>query len=151
MSHMPEARVPLYVRLGESESRQLASAAAASGKTKRQLVEEAVREHLLDDGLVVGRITLPGDPLARRPPPPTPQTSPSEVMTLAEAAAFLRLDEPRLSGAAHAGELPAVRIGGEWRFSRRALLDWLAGSLSASQSASGSPSASQPPPEAARR
>lgn len=108
---MPADRTPLYVRLGEHETRQLEHAVAASGRTKQALVEEAVREHLGDQPLVVGRITLP-EPV-------------NDVLTLGEAAALLRVEERALAAAAGTGEVPGRRIGEEWRFSRPALLDWL--------------------------
>ncbi len=82
-----------------------------SGKSKRQIVEEAVSEHLGDDGLVVGRATVIEDP--------------NEVMTLREAADLLRLDSAALKAAAAAGRVPGRRIGGKWRFSKSALLAWL--------------------------
>ena len=48
-----------------------------------------------------------------------------EVMTLAEAAAFLRVAEEPLRADAAAGRLPAHFVGGEWRFGRSAMLAWL--------------------------
>jgi excisionase family DNA binding protein len=108
---MKPAQTPLYVRLPAEQARRLDEAASTSGKSKRQLVEDAVREHLSDDGLVVGRITLP------EPEP--------EVLTAAEAAALLRVDADELVAAADRGELPGRRIGAQWRFSRAALLAWL--------------------------
>lgn len=50
-----------------------------------------------------------------------------EVMTLAEAASFLRLTEPVVQRLALSGRLPGRVAEGEWRFSRSALLVWLAG------------------------
>ena len=50
-----------------------------------------------------------------------------EVMTLEEAAALLRLPVEAVRTRAAAGELPGRAFGEEWRFSRAALLDWLAG------------------------
>jgi excisionase family DNA binding protein len=47
------------------------------------------------------------------------------VLTAGEAAAWLKLDEDAVIAAAGAGELPGRRIGGAWRFSRRAILAWL--------------------------
>lgn len=47
------------------------------------------------------------------------------VLTLAEAAAFLRVTEAALADKTAAGEVPAQKIGGEWRFLERALVDWL--------------------------
>lgn len=108
---MPSSSKPLYVRLPSSEADRLDVVATATGKSKRQLVSEAIRGHLTDDGLTVGHITLPeGAP---------------EIMTLVEAAAFLRLDEAQLAVNAAQGGLPARQIGDEWRFSRAAILTWL--------------------------
>jgi excisionase family DNA binding protein len=106
-----EPRKALFVRLGPAETNRLDQAAATSGKTKRQLITDAVREHLTDDGLVVGRVALREDP--------------AEVMTPAEVAHLLNLDEPAVIDAAARGELPGRRIAGDWRFSRAAVLAWL--------------------------
>ena len=84
---------------------------SVSGKSKRQLVEDAVREHFDGEGLVVGRVAL------REPPP--------EVMTLSEAAELLRVDEAQLRQAAEQGDVPGRLIAGEWRFAHAVLLDWL--------------------------
>lgn len=73
--------------------------------------------------------------------PSTEQAS-AEVLTTADAAELLRVDERTVAGMAGAGTLPGRRIGSEWRFSRAALLDWLGGG-SGSQSAA---LAAPPPP-----
>jgi excisionase family DNA binding protein len=49
-----------------------------------------------------------------------------DVLTCAEAAELLRVDPELVAGMASAGELPGRELGGEWRFSREALLRWLA-------------------------
>ena len=49
----------------------------------------------------------------------------SEVMTIAEAAAFLRAPEDTIEKMANAGKLPSRRVGDEWRFLRSALCGWL--------------------------
>jgi excisionase family DNA binding protein len=109
---MPDRQTPLYVRLASDSARRLDEAVATSGLTKRQIVEDAVREHLgADKGLVVGRVAL------REPAP--------EILTAGEAAALLRVGEPELLETAERGELPGRRIGGEWRFAREALMEWL--------------------------
>ena len=84
---------------------------SVSGKSKRQLVEDAVREHLTDDGLVVGRVAL--------------QEEAPEILTLPEAASLLRINQAALKDAAENTLLPGRRIGDELRFSRAALLSWL--------------------------
>ena len=52
-------------------------------------------------------------------------TQTERVLTLSEAAAFLKVDEAALAGKTAAGEVPAQKIGDEWRFLQRALVDWL--------------------------
>ncbi len=109
---MPETQKPLFVRLASVESDRLDAAALATGKSKRQLVSEAVREHLSDEALTVGRVSLSEETNA--------------VLTLPEAARFLKLADEQVTAAAEAQELPGRCIAGEWRFSRTALLSWLA-------------------------
>jgi excisionase family DNA binding protein len=48
-----------------------------------------------------------------------------EVLTLAEAAAYLRVPEAELARTAGSQGLPGRIIGSEWRFSRDAIQDWL--------------------------
>lgn len=52
------------------------------------------------------------------------------VMTVTEVAVFLRLGETTVYKWAKAGTIPGRKIGGTWRFSRRALEAWLQGQLS---------------------
>src|SRR3954451_8654631 len=49
-----------------------------------------------------------------------------EVLDAAQAAALLVVDEAAILELAERGELPGRKIADAWRFSRRALLDWLA-------------------------
>jgi excisionase family DNA binding protein len=48
-----------------------------------------------------------------------------QVLTLAEAAAYLRVPDAELERIAGSQGLPGRRIGSEWRFSRAAIEDWL--------------------------
>ena len=48
-----------------------------------------------------------------------------EVLTLAEAAVYLRVPESELAEMVGSQGLPGRRIGAEWRFSRAAIQDWL--------------------------
>ncbi len=50
----------------------------------------------------------------------------SDVLTLAEAAAYLRLPEAEVVRSAQSQGLPGRCIGGEWRFLRSAIESWLA-------------------------
>ena len=54
-----------------------------------------------------------------------PDTQPDDVLTLAEAAAYLRVPAEELLRLAEHRDVPAQRIGGEWRFLKRALGHWL--------------------------
>jgi excisionase family DNA binding protein len=49
------------------------------------------------------------------------------VLTPAQAAALLQVDEEAVLALAEEGRLPGRRIGAEWRFARAALVAWLSG------------------------
>lgn len=49
----------------------------------------------------------------------------NEILTLPEAAAYLRLSEDEVLELADHFELPGRKIGHEWRFLKEALGDWL--------------------------
>ena len=53
-----------------------------------------------------------------------------DVMTLAEAAEFIRVSEKTLGEMARDHRVPCRKVGREWRFLRHALEEWLAGSSS---------------------
>ena len=48
-----------------------------------------------------------------------------QILTLQDAAAYLRLPEAAVQRRAARGEIPGQRIEGSWRFLRSALEDWL--------------------------
>jgi hypothetical protein len=81
----------------------------STGRRKQHLVSD-----LLADRLAVGRLEI-GDPAGAE-----------EVLTLAEAAALLRLPAEVVGARASAGDLPGRLLADEWRFSRSAVLAWLA-------------------------
>ena len=49
-----------------------------------------------------------------------------EVLDLNQLAAYLGVDVTVIRKLADDGELPGRQLGGEWRFARGAVLDWLA-------------------------
>ena len=53
-----------------------------------------------------------------------PETLP-DILTPKEAADYLRLTKSALLEKTRQGLIPAAKIGREWRFSRRQLLQWL--------------------------
>jgi nitrogen PTS system EIIA component len=48
------------------------------------------------------------------------------VLTIAQLAEWLHVDEAAIAELADDGELPGRKLGGEWRFAREAVLAWLA-------------------------
>ena len=137
LERMADATQALYVRLPQAESRRLDRAASALGTNKKALVTSLVaayvdpdtREGLEQLRAVAGdrrvTVTLPeeGVTVGRHAFTPAP---PAEVLTAAEAADLLQVDEEELVALAERGDVPARRIGEHWRFSRAALLGWLA-------------------------
>ena len=120
---------PLFVRLRAAQAEQLDHASHELKLPKKDLVNVLVARHAdasqLDnlrrvvvemggEGLTVGRADL-------RP------TEPTAVLTLDAAAELLQIEPGQVTALAEAGELPGRRIGDDWRFSREAVLAWLAG------------------------
>ena len=50
-----------------------------------------------------------------------------DVLTVDQAAELLQLSSKTLKRLAQAKRIPGRRVGNQWRFSRQALMDWLAG------------------------
>lgn len=123
----PEEPIPLFVRLPRSEASRLHRAAFERGISKRELVTMLVRRHL-------------GDPPFEEPVAPPGPFGPdvvvghagftpgpaAEVLTLEQAAELLQVSEQAVSELANDGKLPGRKIGDAWRFSRAALVEWLA-------------------------
>ena len=74
-------------------------------------------------------------PRTKKPPEPAPQPpssstvnggpSASEVLTLADAAAYLKLTEADVVRLVDEQALPGRRLGNQWRFLKAAIQDWL--------------------------
>jgi excisionase family DNA binding protein len=133
----PEEKAALYVRIPRSKAEKLDRAAFALGVSKQDLVAGLVGKYVRpesargleeleavasprrtttvesEESLVVGRASFRPD-------------EPREVMSLAELAKWLDVEEETVRALAEAGELPGRRLGEEWRFARAAVLDWLA-------------------------
>jgi excisionase family DNA binding protein len=107
-----EPTSPLFVRLPEASAEKLSRAAFELKTPKRELVADLVDRYLGAEDVVVGR----GAPELREP----------DVLTLAQLAELLQVDEKTVRSLANAGDLPGRKIGRDWRFSRQAVLDWLA-------------------------
>ena len=145
---MPGPTNALYVRLPQPEFDRLDRAAEALNTNKKTLVTNLVARFVdpdsegglaqLRDVLLAapGVATAPATRGASRSPCPTrawpsghhaftPAPAP-DVLTPAQAADLLQVPEAELLALAEAGELPGRRIGEHWRFSRPALIAWLA-------------------------
>jgi excisionase family DNA binding protein len=129
----------LFVRLTPEQARRLDRAVAAVPARKKDLIGGLLERFVHPDtpaGLATLR-ELAGPERPRRVtldlggegpvvghasfrPAPAP-----EVLDAAGAAELLLVDEAAVIDLAERGEVPARRIGDAWRFSRRALLEWL--------------------------
>jgi excisionase family DNA binding protein len=138
-------RSALFVRLTPEQAGRLDRAAAAVPARKKDLIGGLV-ERYVDPETAEGVEAL--REIAQSVAPPKrmlgeerpvrggltvghaefrPATAP-EVLDTAQAAELLAVEPAAVLELAEKGELPGRRIGGEWRFSRSALLAWLGGS-----------------------
>jgi excisionase family DNA binding protein len=130
----------LFVRLPLQDAEKLDRFAFERRMPKRDVVRLLVSQRL-DEADVLWRQPLPPPSV---PPFPAPSAGelvvgradlapaePAEVLTVEQAASLLQVDPDAVRALAESGELPARRIGEEWRFLRRALLAWLGGAEAA--------------------
>ncbi len=107
-----EPTSPLFVRLPTASAEKLSRAAFELKTPKRELVADLVDRYLGAEDLAVGRVA--------------PQLREPDVLTVEQLAELLQVDEKTLRSLAGKGELPGRKVGRHWRFSRQAVLDWLA-------------------------
>jgi len=107
-----EPTSPLFVRLPTASAERLSRAAFELKTPKRELVADLVDRYLGAEDLAVGRVA--------------PQLREPDVLTVEQLAELLQVDEKTLRSLAGKGELPGRKVGRHWRFSRQAVLDWLA-------------------------
>jgi excisionase family DNA binding protein len=107
----------LFVRLPATAVDKLDRAAMALGMRKKDLVASLVSKYVDPDsrhGLhALGRYSFQA-------------YDPPEVMNVKQAAEFLQIDEAIVVDLAEADKLPGRKLGAVWRFSRAALVTWLA-------------------------
>jgi excisionase family DNA binding protein len=65
------------------------------------------------------------EPTSRTPPPTEINGPPDAILSLSEAAAYLRLPEEEVLRLVREQELPARQAGTEWRFLKAAIQAWL--------------------------
>ena len=122
---MSSTEKPLFVRLPAAEADKLDRASHELRVAKKDLVTALVARAEFDD---MRRVVIEtgGDELTVGRADFRPVAAP-EVLTLEGAAELLQLTPEAVAELAAAGELPGRRIGDDWRFSRAAVLAWLAG------------------------
>lgn len=54
-----------------------------------------------------------------------PKSSKNQVLTALELAKYLRIHPTTVYKLAKRGELPAFKVGGDWRFNRTSIEKWL--------------------------
>jgi excisionase family DNA binding protein len=134
----PAPEGALYVRLPAAAVDKLDRAAEALGVHKKDLVAGLVTRYVDPDsprGLTaLGALSPPRrGSIEVTGPAPTlgaytfQAYDPPEVMNVAQAAQLLQLDEAAVVELAEAGQLPGRKLGRDWRFSRAAVIAWLAG------------------------
>jgi excisionase family DNA binding protein len=116
MARKVQPETPLYVKLPQNAVDKLHRASEELGIHKKDIVAGLVTKYL--------------DPLSS-PGPTTGSYSfrpydPPEVMNAEQAGQYLQIDEKNVIELAEAGKLPGRRVGPVWRFSREAILAWLA-------------------------
>jgi excisionase family DNA binding protein len=116
-------KTALYVRIPHHAADKLDRAAFELKRPKQDLIAglitaadpdtlRRVTVETTDEGLTIGHASFRA-------------FSPPEVLTVAQLAQWLQVDEKAVAELAENGELPGRRLGGEWRFAREAVLDWL--------------------------
>jgi hypothetical protein len=133
----PEPEGALFVRLPADAVEKLSRAAEALGVHKKDLIAGLVTKYVDPDskrGLsALGALSQPRRVMFELGEPgPTLGTysfqpyDPPEVMNAEQAGQLLQLDEKIVLELAESGELPGRKLGPVWRFSRAAIIAWLA-------------------------
>jgi excisionase family DNA binding protein len=118
-----QERNALYVRIPTAVAEKLDRASFELKRPKQDLIAGLVSAADMDmmrrvtvetteDGFTIGHAAFRA-------------FSPPDVLTVAQLAEWLQVDETAIAELAEAGDLPGRRLAGEWRFAREAVLDWL--------------------------
>jgi excisionase family DNA binding protein len=119
----------LFVRIPSAEAEKLHRAADFLRTPKRELITKLVAHFDPSDPVWTKEVGGPEAPSAEAEwtvgrhsfrPAETP-----EVLTAAQLAELLQVDEAIVVELAERRELPGRKIGAHWRFSRTAVLAWL--------------------------
>ena len=109
-----EETVAVFARVPASAGKTLSRTALELGRPKQEVITELVERYAgsLGEEFSFGRA------LGASHPP--------EVLTPEQLAELLQIDVEAVLELATAEEIPGRQLKGEWRFSRTAVLDWLA-------------------------
>lgn len=119
----------LYVRIPSEEADKLHRAADFLRTPKRELITKLVARFDPEDPVWTQEVAgpMPGAQAewavgqhSFRP------AAELEILTSAQLAGLLQVEEETVVELAEQGELPGRKVGEEWRFSREAILAWLA-------------------------
>jgi len=126
----------LYVRLPAAAVDKLDRASETLGISKKDLIAGLVAKYVDPDSrsglqLLGGlRFTVddskPGPTMGRYSFQSYEVSEPPEVMNVVQTGELLQLEAHIVLELAEAGTLPGRKLGPEWRFSRSAVLAWLA-------------------------
>jgi excisionase family DNA binding protein len=116
-------RNALYVRIPSDVAEKLDRASFELKRPKQDLIAglvsaadldmmRRVTVETTDDGFTLGHASFRA-------------FSPPDVLSVAQLAEWLQVDEAAVAELAESGELPGRKLAGEWRFAREAVLDWL--------------------------
>jgi excisionase family DNA binding protein len=123
-----EEYTALYVRIPSDHAEKLHRAADFLQTPKRELITKMVAQFDPEDPVWTRPIAGPVSAQAEfgfgqhsfRP------AAELEILTPAQLSMLLQVDEDVVVELAESGELPGRKVGEEWRFSREAILAWLA-------------------------
>jgi excisionase family DNA binding protein len=116
----------IFVRIPSAEAEKLNRAASALGAPKRELITRLVAQYVdPEDPVTMSRLGGTESELGVgqawfRP------ASDLEILTPEQLALLLQVDEETVVQMAERKEIPARKVGDQWRFSREAVLAWLA-------------------------
>jgi excisionase family DNA binding protein len=118
----------LFVRIPSAEAEKLHRAADVLGTPKRELITKLVAQFDPEDPVWTRPVAGPVGAQAEfglgqhsfRP------AAELDILTPAQLAGLLQVDEEVVIELAEKRELPGRKIGEEWRFTREAILAWLA-------------------------
>ena len=122
-----EEYTALYVRIPSDHAEKLHRASDFLQTPKRELITKLVAEFDPEDPVwtrpVAGPVTHAEFGFGQHSFRPAAEL---EILTPSQLAGLLQVDEDVVVELAESGELPGRRVGEEWRFSREAILAWLA-------------------------